>query len=197
MHITFWLKTHRAFTFYSSLCLILALTSTLRLWGLGDIDDRILDETSIPKLGYAYIIDQKGYPFPLSHPPVSNYLFAASIWGYHQLPWVDAAPLGGDFDQLSPVSYRWLNAVMSCFIPLFAALIALRLGRSRILALLVCFLIGIEHSILIEARVGMNNSHVLFFGLLGCLLATYSLNSRRKRVWLFSSGVALGLAAGV
>lgn len=183
--------------FYFALAVIFVLGCFLRLWGLGDVQTRILDETSIPKLGYAYIIDKPGYPFPLAHPPVSNYLFAASIWTYYKAPGIDSSPLGGEYDDLNPLSYRWLNAIMSCFIPVFLALIVFRLTRNKLLTILVTLLVSVEATFLVESRVGMNNSHVLFFGLLGYLCVAYALASQYARFWLIGAGIAFGLGFGV
>ena len=70
--------------------LILIGSFTLRFLHLGDIPGSTFDEVFYPRYGFNYLTGENFY---YVHPPLANYLYAAGIWLYSQLPWIDLASI--------------------------------------------------------------------------------------------------------
>ena len=187
------------FSNYKTLCiglLILIGSFTLRFLYLSDIPGPMFDEVFYPAWGFKYFTGENYYSV---HPPLANYLYAASIWIYNQLPWIDLASIDSlTFEQLPPISYRWLNALFGSLLCLLAYFFADAIWKNKNFALIVCFFVAIDGSLLVDSRFALANLYVVFFGLLALLFAAKSQSSYRyARYWLFSSGILLGLASSV
>ena len=176
--------------------LILIGSFTLRFLHLGDIPGSTFDEVFYPHYGFKYLT---GESFYYVHPPLANYLYAGAIWIYHQLPWVDTVAISAlSFEQLNPLSYRWLNAFLGSLLCLLAYFISYTISNNKIFALIVCFFVAIDGSLLVDSRFALANVYIVFFGLsaLLCIAKSKSVGLN-TRYWLLSSGICLGLAASV
>lgn len=176
--------------------IILIGSFALRFWHLGEIPGPAFDEVFYPFYGFSYLTDENFY---YVHPPLANYLYAAGIWIYYQLPWIDIASIDSlVFEQLSPLSYRWLNALFGSLLCLIAYSLANALWNNKSFALIVCFFVAIDGSLLVDSRFALANVYIVFFGLCAVLCAVKSISvDFNSRFWLLACGVFLGLAASV
>ena len=176
--------------------LILIGSFTLRFLHLGDIPGSTFDEVFYPRYGFDYLT---GETFFYSHPPFGNYIYAAAIWIYLQLPWIDIASIDSlTFEQIPPLSYRWGNAVFGSLLCLLGYFIAHAIWKNKNFALIVCFFIALDGSLLVDSRFALPNVFIVFFGLSALLCAVKSQSSDgNARYWLFSCGIFLGLTASI
>ena len=176
--------------------LILIVSFTLRFLHLGDIPGSTFDEVFYPRYGFDYLT---GETFFYSHPPSGNYIYAAAIWIYLQLPWIDIASIDSlTFEQIPPLSYRWVNAVFGSLLCLLGYFIAHAIWKNKNFALIVCFFIALDGSLLVDSRFALPNVFIVFFGLSALLCAVKSQSSDgNARYWLFSCGIFLGLTASI
>ena len=176
--------------------LILIGSFTLRFLHLDDIPGSTFDEVFYPRYGFNYLTGENFY---YVHPPLANYLYAAGIWLYSQLPWIDLASIDSlTFEQLPPLSYRWLNALFGSLLCLLAYFFAYAIWKNKNFALIVCFFVAIDGSLLVDSRFALANVYIVFFGLSALLFAAKSqFSDSNARYWLLSSGIFLGLAASV
>ena len=176
--------------------LILIGAFTLRFFHLGDIPGSTFDEVFYPRYGFDYLTDET---FFYSHPPLGNYIYTAAIWIYYQLPWVDLASIDSlTFEQLPPLSYRWINAVFGSLLCLLAYFLANAVSKNKNFALIVSFFVAIDGSLLVDSRFALPNVFIVFFGLSALLCAAKSkFSDDRARYWLLFCGIFLGLTASV
>ena len=176
--------------------LILIGSFTLRFLHLGDIPGSTFDEVFYPRYGFDYLT---GETFFYSHPPFGNYIYAAAIWIYSQLPWIDIASIDSlTFEQLPPLSYRWVNAVFGSLLCLLGYFVAYAIWKNKNFALMVCFFIALDGSLLVDSRFALINVFIVFFGLSALLCAVKSQSSDgNARLWLLSCGIFLGLTASI
>ncbi len=184
---------------YKALCVgsfILIGSFTLRFLYLGDIPGSTFDEVFYPRYGFNYLT---GENFFYSHPPLGNYIYAAAIWIYSQLPWIDLASIDTlSFEQLPPLSYRWINALFGSLLCLLAYFVSYAVWKNKNFALIVCFFVAIDGSLLVDSRFALPNIFIVIFGLSALLCAAKSQSSYgNSRYWLLSCGIFLGLAASV
>ena len=176
--------------------LILIGSFTLRFLHLGDIPGSTFDEVFYPRYGFDYLT---GETFFYSHPPFGNYIYAAAIWIYLQLPLIDIASIDSlTFEQIPPLSYRWVNAVFGSLLCLLGYFVAHAIWKNKNFALIVCFFIALDGSLLVDSRFALPNVFIVFFGLSALLCAVQSQSSDgNARYWLFSCGIFLGLTASI
>ena len=176
--------------------LILIGSLTLRFLYLGDIPGSTFDEVFYPRYGFNYLTGENFY---YVHPPLGYYIYAAAIWIYSQLPWVDLAALDTlSFEQLPSLSYRWINAVFGSLLCVLAYFFIDAIWKNRTFALIVCFFVAIDGSLLVDSRFALPNIFIVLFGLSALLcLAKSSSSNGNARYWLFSCGVFLGLTISV
>ncbi|MFQ4138735.1 phospholipid carrier-dependent glycosyltransferase [Nodosilinea sp. PGN35] len=103
-----------------------AIALSLRLTGLGRIHGLVFDEVYYVPFALGYL---QGTPSFDAHPPLAKYLIALGIW-LGQWP---AAGLGWPSVEVggtlvSPLAFRWLNAVVGATIPMLLATLAWELG---------------------------------------------------------------------
>jgi len=163
---------------------------------LGEIPGPVFDEVFYPMYGYNYLTDQQ---FFYAHPPLGNYILAATIWIYHQLPWVEINSLSTvSFEELPTLSYRWLNAILGSLLCVLSYILSQKLFKNKKFSLLVCFFVAIDGSLLVDSRVGLINIYLVFFGLCALICAAnakfFDLQSKH---WLLLCGVFIGLAASI
>ncbi len=114
---------------------------------------------------------------------------------------------------LSPLSYRWLNALVGSTLPILSALLAFYLSlaysypRRLGFSLLAGVLVALSGLTLVESRLALINLYWVWFGLLGQLCWVIAQGAGRKnqsekprgltRSWSVAAGVCLGAAMNV
>ncbi|WP_143873260.1 phospholipid carrier-dependent glycosyltransferase [Catenovulum sediminis] len=145
----------------------------LRFYQLGDINKPVFDEVYFPNFAYHYIQQES---FFHSHPPLAKYVMMAGMHIYHMLPWVNEPTLGSvPFNELNPVSYRWVNALLGFLSCCLFALSAYRLKKSHLFSLLVFAFVSFDGALLVASRFGLSNVHILFWGALSLYLTLLTL----------------------
>jgi dolichyl-phosphate-mannose--protein O-mannosyl transferase len=185
--------THRYWLLF---ILILCLSATLRFWHLGSINIPVFDEVYFPLYGYDYLT---GKQFFHVHPPLANYIFAAAIWLYYHLPWMNAADLNTlAYDQISVLSYRWINALMGTILCIVAWATTYAISKLKWFAIIVFFFLSIDGSLLVDSRFGTNNIYIVLLGLLAIYFVSSAQDSNTKtRLFLIIAGIFFGLTITV
>jgi dolichyl-phosphate-mannose--protein O-mannosyl transferase len=81
---------------------------------------------------------------------------------------------------------------------LLAYFVSYAVWKNKNFALIVCFFVAIDGSLLVDSRFALPNIFIVIFGLSALLCAVKSQSSYgNSRYWLFSCGIFLGLAASV
>ena len=182
--------------YWLCLAVITLVAAALRFWHLGELNYLVFDEVYFPKYAYDFLTDQ--YYFDV-HPPLSKYLIGIGITIYNHMPWVHDPAIGTvPIEQLSPISWRWLNAVTGTVFVLLGACLASVLSKSRLFALIVALFFAIDGSLIVESRFGMNNIYILFFGLGAWICLAYAIVMQKNhRRMLTICGILLGLTYSV
>ncbi len=125
----------------------------IRFWNLSQFNTLVFDEVYYAKYGNEYLI---GKEFFQSHPPLSQYLIAISIWIGSHFP-ADPETINNLTGSLrSTFSYRWLNAFTGSFIPLIIGAIAYQLTQKKTVFLITTFLASLDGLFLVESRYALN-----------------------------------------
>lgn len=181
--------------FILSLSSIFLVSLFLRFWRLSQFNTLVFDEVYYAKFANNYLT---GTPFFQSHPPLSQYLIAFSIWlgSFMPAPAEIMNDLTGSLRSTS--SYRWLNALTGSLLPLVFAGIAYQLTFRRSLTVIVALLVTLDGLFLVESRYALNNIYLILFGLLGQFFFLVALNSRSYRwpAFIFA-GVLFGCCASI
>jgi len=165
----------------------------LRIYNLGEIPGPVFDEVFYPLWGLSYLT---GEQFFSVHPPLGNYLFTLAISLFHLLP--GTGELGTSFDQLNPLSYRWLNAVAGSLLVLVAYFVALRIYNKTVFAFLVALFFSIDGSMLVDSRFGLINIYLVFFGSISLLFFFKSIQDKDHKILnMILCGIFLGLATSI
>lgn len=179
---------------------LLAIALGLHLWGLGWFNSLVFDEVYYVPFALKYL---KLEPLFDAHPPLGKYLIALGI-ALGQSPanglgW-PTTPVEGQL--LSPLSYRWLNALAGTTLPLITALLAFHLspayslGRRLGFSLLAGGLMVVEGLTLVESRLALINIYWVWLGLWGQLCWVRAVGPASVR-WRVAAGMALGAAVSV
>lgn len=167
----------------------------LRFWGLGRFNELVFDEVHYVKFAHQYLTEQ---PLFDAHPPLAKYLIALGVWvgehwWFHDLPKVAVLDTG-----ISPLSYRWMNALVGSWIPLAIAGIAYELTRRRTYGLIAGLFATLEGYYLVESRYALLHVYLVLFGLLGHWAMLKALNQTRGRwLWWLAAGVSFGCCVSV
>lgn len=103
-----------------------AVALSLRLAGLGHPQAIAFDETYYVPFALNYLA---GTPSFDAHPPLAKYLIALGLWlGQWPAAWLNWPTVAVEGAQVSPLAFRWLNAVVGGTVPLLLAAIAWELG---------------------------------------------------------------------
>lgn len=99
---------------------------TLRLWHLGGLHTLVFDEVYYVPFALDYL---QGAPSFDAHPPLGKYLIALGLWlGQWPAAWLGWPTVEVEGTLVSPLAFRWLNAVVGATIPLLLAALAWELG---------------------------------------------------------------------
>ena len=189
-----------------ALAMLFALALGLHTWGLGWLNQLVFDEVYYVPYSLSYL---NGDPFFDAHPPLGKYLIALGIaLGQWPAAWLNWPTILVNDQTISPLSYRWFNALAGATLPCIAALLGFYLSaayppqRRLVFALLTSGLVLLTGLSLVESRLALINIYWVWFGLLGQLCWVIA----RTR-WEASSGQASapglhgvplgGLAAGI
>ncbi len=205
--------------------IVLVVAALTRLIGLGHPHELVFDETYYVK--DAYTLSQLGYEgswpadanlsFNAGHPEI--YLDGPSFVAHPPVgKWIIALGLAL-FGAGDPFGWRIAVAVSGILLVLITMLIAQRLFRSTLLAVIAGGLIAIDGNAIVLSRVALLDSMLALFALLGAgaVLLDRSWNERRlaqwaagtdlearpwgpafwNRPWLLAAGVAFGIASGI
>ncbi|MEA5449612.1 phospholipid carrier-dependent glycosyltransferase [Leptolyngbya sp. CCNP1308] len=103
-----------------------AIALSLRLAGLGHIQGLVFDEVYYVPFAIDYL--QRTPSFD-AHPPLAKYLIALGIWlGQWPAAWLGWPMLEVEGTLVSPLAFRWLNAVVGAAIPVLLSALASDLG---------------------------------------------------------------------
>ncbi len=174
---------------------------SLRLAGLGHPHELVFDEVYYVPFALDYL---KGTPSFDAHPPLAKYLIAIGIWlGQWPVTWLGSPTIAVEETLLSPLAFRWLNALVGATVPVLLAALAYQLShgyslqRRRGFALLAGFLMAMEGLTLVESRLALINIYGLALGLLGQWAWIAARQARHPARWRWAAGVALGAAINV
>ncbi|BAZ06022.1 dolichyl-phosphate-mannose--protein mannosyltransferase [Calothrix sp. NIES-3974] len=164
-----------------------------RFWGLARFNTLVFDEVYYAKFGNNYLTH---VPFFDGHPPLGKLIIAGGIWLGSHVPWWQDDLNGLTGSLRSPMSYRWLNALLGSFIPVLLAGIAYQLSHRRSLAIIAGGFAAVDGIFLVEARYALINQYIVIFGLLAHFCFLLALNHRLfyRQFWLLISGICFGAA---
>ena len=175
---------------------VLLLSFGLHFWGLDRFNTLVFDEVYYVKYANNYLTRT---PFFDAHPPLGKYAIALAIWiGSHFQSGRDAVNnLGGV--PFSPLTYRWLNALVGSLLPLVVGAIAYHISHRRSYALIAALFTTLDGLFLVESRYALINIYLVFFGLLGqwFFLLALEHQGRWRWFWLALSGLSFGACISV
>ncbi|MGF1519710.1 MAG: phospholipid carrier-dependent glycosyltransferase [Nodosilinea sp.] len=106
-----------------------ALALALRFTGLGHIQTLVFDEVYYVPFALDYL---QGTPSFDAHPPLGKYLIAVGIWlGQWPAAWLGWATVEINGTLVSPLAFRWLNALVGAALPVLLAALAWELGATH------------------------------------------------------------------
>ncbi|MBD2109526.1 phospholipid carrier-dependent glycosyltransferase [Nodosilinea sp. FACHB-13] len=178
-----------------------ALALSLRLVGLGRIHGLVFDEIYYVPFSLDYL---QGTPSFDAHPPLAKYLIALGIWiGQWPVAWLGWPTVEVEGALVSPLAFRWLNAIVGATIPVLLAALAFALShdyppqRHRTFALVAGLLMTMEGLTLVESRLALINIYGLALGLLGQWAWVRAGQAQHSSRWRWVAGIALGAAISV
>lgn len=182
--------------FWIGMAAVFLLAAGLRFWGLNRFNTLVFDEAYYAKYGNNYLTHTF---FADAHPPLGKYLIALGIWLSNLNPFGGAVQNRLTGSPLSPVSYRWMNALTGSLIPFVVAGIAYQLSHRRSYALVAALFTAADGLLLVESRYALINIYLLLFGLLGQWLFLLALNCEagRRKFLLGIAGICFGAAIAV
>ncbi len=140
----------------------------LHFWHLGQPHSLVFDEVYYVPFALDYL---HGTPSFDAHPPLGKYLIALGLWlGQWPAAWLGWPTLEVEDVWVSPLAFRWLNALVGSTIPLLLAALADQLRsayspqRRRWFAGLAGVLMALEGLTLVESRLawGIGGMGVIF-----------------------------------
>ncbi|MFB2969661.1 dolichyl-phosphate-mannose--protein mannosyltransferase [Aerosakkonema sp. BLCC-F183] len=182
--------------FKMAIAIVFLLSLALHFWGLSRFNSLVFDEVYYVKYAYNYLTNT---PLFDAHPPLGKYMIAIaiSIGNYFHFGQDTVNNYVGV--QLSPLSYRWMNALVGSLLPLIVGAIAYQLSRRPSYALIAALFTTCDGLLLVESRYALINIYLVFFGILGQLFFLLALQQKAFSRWvlLTASGICFGASAGV
>lgn len=176
---------------------VFILSLALHFWGLSRFNSLVFDEVYYVKYAQNYLSHT---PLFDAHPPLGKYAIALGITVGKYLPFGKDAVNSLAGAELSPFTYRWLNALVGSLLTLVVGGIAYQLTHRRTYALIAALFTTCDGLFLVESRYALINIYLVFFGLLGQLLFLLALKKSgniERWFWLALSGICLGACAAV
>jgi dolichyl-phosphate-mannose--protein O-mannosyl transferase len=169
---------------------VFLLSLALRFWGLERFNTLVFDEVYYAKFGNNYLTRTAFFD---GHPPLGKCIIAVGIWLSSHLPFWQEQVNGHTGSLLSPIHYRWVNALFGSFLPLIVGGVAFQLSKRRSFALLAAFFTACDGLFIVESRYALINIYIVIFGMLGQLLFLVALNNEKRRwLWLTLAGISFG-----
>ena len=154
------------------LLFVATLSFSLRFWHLDQFNSLVFDEVYYVKFAQSYLMGVASFD---AHPPLAKYLIAAGIW-LSEHSFSDFSTVKTAAVNLSPISYRWMNALVGSLVPLIVIDICWNLDARKALnkrwtfSLLAGLFVAIDGLFITESRYALINIYMVFFGLVGhCL----------------------------
>lgn len=181
--------------FQIGLVSIFILSLVLRFWGLERFNTLVFDEVYYAKFGNNYLT---GVPFFDGHPPLGKLIIGLGILLGKNINWWDDSVNGLTGSLMSPIAYRWMNALLGSFIPLLVAGIAYQISHRRTFSLIAGLFTACDGIFIVEARYALINQYIVIFGLLGQFLLLLALSHHKQRRYLFLTlaGISFGASIG-
>lgn len=155
---------------------LFVLAAALRFYNLGEPAKPVFDEVYFPKFAYKY---EEGKTFYHSHPPLVRYTIYTGMRLYYALPGVDRSQFGQlSFEDLAPISYRWVNTLIGLCLCAVVALLCWRISHSHIFTLFALLFVVIDGAIVVSSRFGLSNAHITFWGFLSLYFVTRALTNK-------------------
>lgn len=182
-------------SFNMGMLLVFLLSLALHFWGLSRFNTLVFDEVYYVKYAQNYLTNT---PLFDAHPPLGKYMIAISIWLGNHFPFGQYPVNNLAGVELSPFTYRWVNALVGSLLPLVVGGIAYQLSHRRSYAIITALFTTCDGLFLVESRYALINIYLVFFGLLGQWFFLIGLGQRKGRwFWLGISGICLGASVSV
>jgi len=165
------------------LCLLILVSFFLRIWHLGAIKEPIFDEVYFVAFAKNYLTHVSFFDI---HPPLGKLILAIGIkiFGDNQFGQRIMPAIFGT--ALIPLGYLAAKELMA----------KAKLNRAKIVGLFTALILTLDGMLLVYSRVGLMDIFLVFFIVLSFYLFLKFANTQ-KILYLFFSGVAVGLAASV
>ncbi|KAG0043775.1 hypothetical protein BGZ83_011051 [Gryganskiella cystojenkinii] len=193
-----WYK-HRQVQIVGAICV---LSLIVRLWGIGYPSSVVFDEVHFGGFASKYI---RGRFFMDVHPPLAKMLIALVGWVFGLDPSFDFKDIGLDYlgPKVPYVAMRLLCGLMGAAVVPMAFFTIKNSGHSLHASILAAVLVLFENSIVTQSRLILLDSPLIFFTAFTALAWTNFHNQRKYPfsddwfIWLFLTGVGLGLTGSV
>ena len=177
------------------IALITCVSFSLRFEGLWFLEAPIFDEIFYPQYGFNYLSNEE---FFYPHPPLANYLYAFSIWFYQEISWLFGFTQNiTSFENLNPMSYRWLNGLMGSLLFIVIYRIAFSLSNNKVFALIASLFVAIDVAMIVDSRIATANVFLLFFGLCSMAIITSYERNKKNDLKLLLFSIFIGLTASI
>lgn len=181
---------------------ICVLSLIVRLWRLGYPTSVVFDEVHFGGFASKYI---KGRFFMDVHPPLAKMLIAMVGWAFGLDPSFDFKDIGKDYlePKVPYVAMRMLGGLMGVAVVPMAFYTVKNSGHSLHASILAAVLVLFENALATQSRYIFLDSPLIFFTAFTALAWTNFHNQRKYPfsddwfIWLFLTGVGLGLAGSV
>ncbi|KAG0246102.1 hypothetical protein BGX31_004523 [Mortierella sp. GBA43] len=197
-------RTSRAW-YNSELLIVLAITGlalVVRLWAIGYPTSVVFDEVHFGGFASKYI---KGRFFMDVHPPLAKMLIALTGWIFGLNPSFDFKEIGLDYIEpnVPYIPMRTMCGLMGVAVVPIAFYSVRNSGHSLHAAILAALLVLFENSIVTQSRLILLDSPLILFTAFTALTWINFHNQRHDPfsddwfIWLFLTGVGLGLSGSV
>ncbi|ORZ26890.1 Dolichyl-phosphate-mannose-protein mannosyltransferase-domain-containing protein [Lobosporangium transversale] len=193
-----WYRS-REFLIVMAICIVSLI---VRLWRIGYPSSVVFDEVHFGGFASKYI---KGRFFMDVHPPLAKMLIAFTGWLFGLDPSFDFKEIGLDYlkPKVPYVAMRMLCGLMGVAVVPMAFYTIKNSGHSLHASILAAVLVLFENAITTQSRLILLDSPLIFFTAFTVLAWTNFHNQRKYPfsddwfIWLFLTGLGLGLAGSV
>ncbi|KAF9937993.1 hypothetical protein BGZ67_000632 [Mortierella alpina] len=200
-------SSRRSLAWYQSLELqivgaITVLALVVRLWAIGYPTSVVFDEVHFGGFASKYI---KGRFFMDVHPPLAKMLIALTGWIFGLDPSFDFKEIGMDYiePKVPYIPMRLMCGLMGVAVVPMAFYTLRNSGHSLYASTLAALLVLFENSIVTQSRLILLDSPLIFFTAFTAL-AWVNFHGERHDpfsddwyIWLFATGIGLGLSGSV